>query len=168
MLISTSNSDRRLSASVLAARTSLLGDTCCGKSSMFLWTEAQEAGTTTGGWGQRGQQGSDSQTVRILISEVYCPLCKALFIDYFDQHFTINTQSISFIKLQFSTKCLLTADFSRPAVSISVTRTHNRHISQYSFRILLGLSPESDHDLFSYLANFRDLITDWTQLSDSK
>lgn len=42
MLISTSNSDRRLSASVLAVRTSLQEETCCGKSNMFLWTEAGE------------------------------------------------------------------------------------------------------------------------------
>lgn len=44
MLISTSNSERRLSASVLAARTSLQGDTCCGKSNVFLWTGVQKAG----------------------------------------------------------------------------------------------------------------------------
>lgn len=48
MLISTSNSDRRLSASVLAVRTSLLEETCCGKSNMFLWTEGCEEGEGSG------------------------------------------------------------------------------------------------------------------------
>lgn len=65
MLISTSNSDRRLSASVLAARTSLQGDTCCGKSNMFLWTEAQEGGVSKRRAGSvrtgRGQTGETPQ-----------------------------------------------------------------------------------------------------------
>lgn len=44
MLISTSNSESFLSASVLAARMSLQGETCWGKSSMFRWTGKTEEG----------------------------------------------------------------------------------------------------------------------------
>lgn len=45
MLISTSNSESFLSASVLAARVALQGDTCWGKSSMFLRTGTGKKGT---------------------------------------------------------------------------------------------------------------------------
>lgn len=44
MLISTSNSESFLSASVLAARMSLHGETCWGKSSMFRRTGKTEEG----------------------------------------------------------------------------------------------------------------------------
>jgi hypothetical protein len=48
MLISTSNSESFLSASVLAARMSLHGDTCWGKSRMFLCTEVRHGDKVRG------------------------------------------------------------------------------------------------------------------------
>ncbi|KAF3835771.1 hypothetical protein F7725_028329 [Dissostichus mawsoni] len=80
MLISTSNSDRRLSASVLAVRTSLQEETCCGKSNMFLWTETGET---------KQQQGYHKYGTRSWFS---CFLYKLLTSLY---HLILLTQSFT-------------------------------------------------------------------------